>query len=85
MTTTAIAAPLTLKIGRKHYAVPNLAEASRLYSAARDRSGLGASRVPSAPIYEGSRQIAYISYNGRVWAGTEYVAGAVPLYVPGVA
>jgi len=80
LTRMQFAETLTIKVGRKHYAVASLAEASALYCAARDKCGFGASRVPNAPIFEGSRQIAYVSYNGRVWAGKEWQPDATPLF-----
>ncbi len=60
---------LALRIGQSRtlLEVVNYAEASRLYSALRDRSGLGVSRLPRARLYQGSEQVAEISYNGKVW------------------
>lgn len=31
-------------------------------------------------IADGGKIIAHVSYNGRVWAGTEWKPGMVPLY-----
>ncbi len=60
---------LALGIGRSGnlVEVASFAEASRLYSELRDRSGLGVSRLPRARLYQGSEQVAEISYNGKVW------------------
>lgn len=74
-----IATTLTMQIGRKHYPVASLADASAKFCAARDKSGFGASRTPTPRIFEGDKQIAYISYNGRVWAGSTYQPDATPL------
>ena len=74
-----IAKPLTIKVGRKVYAIADYAEASRMVCAARDKSGVGSSRFPKPVIYEGDTAVAYVSYNGRVWAGTSYTPNAVPL------
>lgn len=78
----AIIAPLTIRIGRKAYAVADLATASRMVSAARDKSGVGNSRFTTPLIFEGERQVAYVSYNGRVWAGlpTAWKPGDKPLH-----
>lgn len=43
---TAPAQQIVLKIGRRSYPVADYAEASRMYCAARDRAGTGASRTP---------------------------------------
>ena len=62
---------LGLRIGssRTLLEVADYAEASRIYSDLRDRSGLGASKLPRARLYRGSVQVAEVSYNGRVWEG----------------
>lgn len=70
-----------LEIGSKQFQISSLAEASRMFSAARDEFGEGASRTPSPLIVdEHGVVIGYISYNGRVWAGTSYVPNAQLLY-----
>ena len=67
--------PHVLRIGRRERInVADLADASHAYQDARDESGEGASTFPEGRIDIGGK--AYrISYNGRVWAGTSYVAG----------
>jgi hypothetical protein len=43
-------------------------EASAIMRAARERTGLGASRLPPLLIYgPDGTQIGHVSYNGRVW------------------
>lgn len=79
----AITAELTIRIGRKSYAIPDYATASRMVCEARDRSGIGGSRFRSPLIYEGDKQVAHVSYNGRVWAGAsgrDWKPGDVPLF-----
>jgi hypothetical protein len=80
----AAAKPLFLKVGRKLYEVASLKEASEKFCAARDASGEGASETPIPLIvHEDGTLVGYVSYNGRVWAGSPkdpYVAGRVPLY-----
>lgn len=49
------------------YIVADLAEASRIYSIARDGSHEGASTWPEGGVYREGQQIARVSYNGRVW------------------
>lgn len=79
---TTPTAPLTIRIGRKAYAIPDLAAASRMVCEARDRSGIGSSAFKPPLICEGDRPVGYVSFNGRVWPGlpTQWKAGAVPLF-----
>lgn len=62
---------LALRIGRSRnlVEVSSFAEASRLYSELRDRSGRGASSMPEGRIYDADtiELVASLSYNGRVW------------------
>lgn len=78
----APATELTIRIGRKAYAVPDLAAASRLVCAARDKSGVGGSRFKTPLIFAGDKPVGYVSYNGRVWAGDPrgWKAGDKPLF-----
>jgi len=67
--------------------VADYAAASAQFLAAQDRIGY---RGPedrtvyprSAILRQNGVAVARISQNGRVWAGTEYVAGAASLYDP---
>jgi hypothetical protein len=58
--------------------VASFEEASAAYCKARDESGAGAREFPNGRLMPGH----FISYNGKVWAGTEYVEGAEPVYSP---
>jgi hypothetical protein len=70
-----------LEIGRKRFQIASYEAASRMFCAARDKMGEGASRTPSPKIVdERGEVIAHVSYHGRVWAGATYVPDAVPLY-----
>jgi hypothetical protein len=70
-----------LETGSKRFQVASFEEASRMFSAARDKAGEGASRTPLPKIVdEHGEVIGHVSYNGRVWADPTYVTGAVPLY-----
>lgn len=61
--------------------VETYAEASAVYSAARDASGEGASTFRDGVVKDANgRTMARVSYNGRVWPPGPYVEGAVPLY-----
>ncbi len=74
---------LTMMIRNRRYAVASLAEASTMFCAARDKAGTGSSRTPTPLIYDGAgEQIAYISYNGRVWAGHphNWAPNRTPIY-----
>lgn len=44
----------------------------------------GASQCPRGMglIAEGGKIVAHVSYNGRVWEGTTWQIGMVPLYDP---
>jgi len=54
---------MLLKFGRRTVTVTDLAEASRVYSQARDASGKGASQWPAGTVDD-----YWISYNGKVWS-----------------
>lgn len=70
-----------LEIGRRRFQIASFKEASRMFCAARDKAGEGASRTPTPLIVdERGSVIGHVSYNGRVWGGTTYVVGAQPLY-----
>ena len=66
---------LALRIGRGRtlLEVADYADASRIYSELRDRSGLGASRMPEGRIYRDETLVATLSYNGKVWDGDRCV------------
>lgn len=77
-----IARSMFLQVGSRRYVVASFEQASRMVCQARDASGMGASEMGSKfDIFDDAGNgIAYVSYNGRVWPGTEYQAGAVALY-----
>ncbi len=61
--------------------VADHAEAFALYAKRRDDSGEGASTFADARIVDdGGRDLARISYNGRVWAPGPYDPDAKPLW-----
>lgn len=66
----------------KRYEVTGIAQASQVYAQLRDASGQGVSRFPGGKIFDSGRQIAYVSYNAKVWAGTFYDPEAKPVYNP---
>jgi hypothetical protein len=58
----------TLTIGRRFKGIVNSFEdASKIYSDLRDESEEGASTWPWGKIKHGSKLVAEVSYNGRVW------------------
>lgn len=71
--TTAIKPSLTIKVGRKSYPITDYAEASRMTLAATHALMMTGARMSesfqSPLIYDGKRQVAYVSQNGRVWSG----------------
>lgn len=44
---------------------------SETYCRLRDKSGEGASTFPSPNVRRGGKIVGHISYNGRVWQGSE--------------
>jgi len=84
MTTT-----LYIEANGQRFPVDSFADASRKWDSVQRRlmdEGIGSSGSPNVRILDADgTQIAYISWNGRIWSGTEYVRGAVPLYDPFVA
>lgn len=86
-TMTTLTPTLTMQIGRRRYPVATLAEASRMFCAARDKSGVGGSKTPTPILFDANgAQVAYVSYNGRVWAGNprDWQPGNKPIWeVPG--
>ena len=75
---------LFIQVGnRRRFQVASFEEASALYCEARDRMGEGASKTPTAKIFnESGDQVARISYNGKVWAGSSLEVGAPLLFNP---
>lgn len=76
---------LIMKIGRRAYAVESLAQASDLFCAARDKSGMGASKTPTPLLFNADGSVVgYVSYNGRVWPGhpRHWNPDAKPLHSP---
>ncbi len=68
---TSPAKLMFLQIGRRRYQVASFEEASRMFCVAREKSGFGSSKIPSPNIVdERGEVIAYVAYNGRVFAGT---------------
>ncbi len=61
---------MQMKVGPKLYPINSFAEASAMFAKARDASGMGASEIPTPLIFDGAKQVAYVSYNGRVWEGS---------------
>jgi len=83
-TETTPAAPLTLRVGSRTYPVESVEKASRIFVAARDKFGEGASNTPTPLLVRDGKVIGYVSYNGRVWAGlpTDRNVDKAPIYDP---
>lgn len=64
--------------------VADFAAASREYDQARELSNEGGSTFPTGVITEGGKEVAYISYNAKVWANhpRDWQPGFEPLYNP---
>ncbi len=83
MDTTHITAPLFMQVGRKRYQIASLQQASQMFEKARDASHLGASKIrPALIVHADGTPFGYVSYNGRVWAGTpnDWQPDRTPLY-----
>ena len=75
---------MQLKIGRRSsFKVSTLEEASAIYARERDASYEGNSTFPKGTISKGSRKVANVSYNAKVWPPKTWTADMQPLYVPG--
>lgn len=61
----------------------SLADLSAEYSKRRNASGEGGSTFPSPTVYQDSKRLGYISYNGRIWPGhrlDRYDPEKMPIY-----
>jgi hypothetical protein len=78
------ASQLTVAIFDRLYDVDSIEAASRIFAAARDRAGTGASNTPTPRILRDGVPYGYISYNGRVWLGepSDWSVDALPVYDP---
>lgn len=78
--------PLFLRYGTKSVPVASIEEASRLYCAARDASGEGASTWPTGLLTGPDGEEFFISFNGKVWADDpcrrDWRPGARPVFCP---
>lgn len=62
----------TYTIGTKRFPFTTPEAASAAYRAYIEARNLGASRAPSCNIVDGDgKQVGYVSYNGKVWQGTQ--------------
>ncbi len=62
--------------------VRDFAEASRVCRAYIAKYDLGAGNWPGGIIRQGTRTIARVSYNGRVWPAGKWPPSMTPLYDP---
>lgn len=63
------------------------AHASRSYRQTIEKLGLGARDTPALTVYDSAgKQVGYLSYNGRVWAGAaqhwQEQVDKTPVYCP---
>lgn len=73
---------MQLIIRRKAVEVADFAEASKLYDAARTKSGQGVRTFPDGEIKADRATIARVSYNAKIWPVEPWAPGQVPLYDP---
>lgn len=76
---------LFVRFAGKQYPVESFQDASEKWEKFRDETGEGVSGIGiGIPIFDGSgKQVANVSYNGKVWPGEDWKPGAKPLYMPG--
>lgn len=73
---------MKLKIGsRSTHEVSDFAQASYVYSTARDISGEGCSTFPRGTIIDADGP-HYVSYNGKVWKGKPREARSALVFNP---
>ena len=72
----------TFELFGKTHSAKTLADASAVFSAARDKSGRGASTMPLPAIEQDAYVVGHFSYNGRVWAqpSKAWKPGMTPIY-----
>jgi hypothetical protein len=72
----------SFEIFGKTVSAETLADASRAFCAARDKSGRGGSTMPLPAIEQGGKVIGHFSYNGRVWAqpSKDWQPGITPVF-----
>jgi hypothetical protein len=74
---------MILKIGKRaSIQVTSFEEASLVYARYRDASLEGASTFPDGIILDGTRTVARVSYNAKVWPPGKWSAGQAPLFNP---
>jgi hypothetical protein len=74
---------MILKIGNRAVVeVASFEHASRIYAQYRDASLEGASSFPDGVIVDGTRIIARVSYNARVWPPGKRTEDQTPLFDP---
>lgn len=78
-------APDHIIIDGRAFAFTSYAEVSAAYRATIDRLGIGGSETPPCRIFKADgQQVAYVSYNGRVWPGSarDWQPGRSCIYDP---
>ena len=72
----------TFKLFGKTYEAATLADASVKFSTLRDKSGRGASTMPTPELFRDGVLFGHFSYNGRVWdrPSREWTPSSVPLF-----
>jgi hypothetical protein len=74
---------MILRIGNlASFRVSTFEEASLVYAQCRDASFEGASTFPDGIILDGTRTIARVSYNAKVWPPARWSQGQTPLFNP---
>lgn len=72
----------TFELFGKTHAAKTLADASAVFSTARDKSGRGASTMPLPAIEQNGEVVGHFSYNGRIWAqpSKDWQPGMMPIF-----
>lgn len=70
--------------GSQRFPVESIEDASEKWETFRDTTGAGASQIGEGAtiVDQDGKEIARISYNGRIWPPGEWTSGTEPLYKP---
>ena len=76
---------VTTRSGRTaEHPIETVNQASAWMDAYRLKHGTRASTVPKVHIVVGGEVVGHVSLNGKVWPGSEWRPGAIPVFDPAV-
>lgn len=77
--------PLDIGVPRSMVPVESFRSASNAVLGYIARNNLGGGNWAGGQVFKDGRQVAHVSYNGRVWKGKSWKSGQKPLYEAGAA